>query len=1120
MFSGPSKGRLSNLLRESRDAQAEVSTKLSRQVLAALHELLRGLVLADTRGQGKVIELAQNEPQKLYEGLVTTLMRLVFILYAEDRSLLPVHHLVYQQHYSVGGLFIRLCSDEAAWPDTMDQRFGAWAQLLSLFRLIHGGGRHGDLTFVARGGTLFDPERFGFLEGRYQGQEEVLPLVPNSCVWKILKSLMVLDGERLSYRTLDVEQIGSVYEAIMGFSIELTTGKSIAIKSPKKNGAAVVVDLENLLELDGSKRTKVFREKTERKLSPKISKDLGSVTRVEDLIVVLKKVIDFNVTPDNVTPEIVPAQIPILQPTDERRRSGSHYTPRSLTAPIVSEALRPVLDRLGAKAKPEEILDIKVLDPATGSGAFLVEVCRQIAERLVKAWDEHRIQLENLSAGEDALLYARRLVVKRCLYGVDKNPMAIDLARLSLWLITLAPNRQFTFIDHALQHGDSLVGLNLSQIEGFHWDIGIKQGVQQTLEMPKTRVIVNEVINLRNQIRESGDQTTETEMSDILNKIDKYSRRVEQIAACLLSAFFSGNKPKERRRYRMQYVGLIYDKPYSELISDEHKGIEKFLTDNNLKKLDPQIIPFHWELKFPEIFNRENSGFDVIVGNPPFAGKDTLCMSHHKEYPEWLKQIHELSHGNADLAAHFFRRAFNLLRKKGTLGLIATNTIAQGDTRSTGLRWICNNGGHIYRAFSRCEWPGDAAVIVSVVHMAKGYYNGSKRLDGRVVENISAFLSHIGRNNNPAELNCNLNKSFQGHTIRGIGFTVDDSDNKNDPIPYSTMYDLIETNPHNRKVILPYIGGDEVSQSPTHNHRRHVVCFRDYPLRRDDLKFKWADANEAMRTVWMREGVVPIDYPFPVASDWPDLLEIVKNKVLSKRLNRSKKIKSGNDGVKRWWLFSGYRRRLVESIVGLERILLKSRIGRHFAFTFLPNGMMYADSLVVFPFASYAVFCALQSRPHEIWARFFGSSFKDDLRYTPEDVFENFPFPFDLINPPADDFLENSGKEYYNYRASVMVEKNEGLTTIYNRFHNKDENDSQIKRLRDLHTEMDKATLEAYGWTDIPLDCKFLMDYKIDNITKRRRQPYRYRWPNEVCDELLERLWSLNVKRAAEQLKT
>ena len=163
LFVGPSEAQLPALLAKSRDAQVEVSTKLSKQVLAALYELLRGFVAGATRGGGVVARLARTDPDQLYGGLITTLMRLIFVLYAEDRGLMPDHE-VYQRYYSLGGLFTKLREDQAAWPDTMDQRYGAWAQLVALFRLIHDGGSHRELRFVARKGSLFDPERFPFLE--------------------------------------------------------------------------------------------------------------------------------------------------------------------------------------------------------------------------------------------------------------------------------------------------------------------------------------------------------------------------------------------------------------------------------------------------------------------------------------------------------------------------------------------------------------------------------------------------------------------------------------------------------------------------------------------------------------------------------------------------------------------------------------------------------------------------------------------------------------------------------------------------------------------------------------------------------------------------------------------
>src|ERR1019366_3338993 len=200
----------------------------------------------------------------------------------------------------------------------------------------------------------------------------------------------------------------------------------------------------------------------------------------------------------------LPAGTPILQPTDERRRTGSHYTPRSLTEPIVRYALEPAFERLGPDATPEQILDLKVCDPAMGSGAFLVEACRALAARLVVAWSRYPEKKPVIPADEDEELHARRLVAQRCIYGVDKNPLATDLAKLSLWLATLARDHEFTFLDHALKSGDSLVGLTEAQIAAVHWDTS-KPGLPLFRQLVKQRVA--EAMKGRAEIQAAPDDT-------------------------------------------------------------------------------------------------------------------------------------------------------------------------------------------------------------------------------------------------------------------------------------------------------------------------------------------------------------------------------------------------------------------------------------------------------------------------------------------------------------------------------------------------------------------------------------------------------------------------------------
>ena len=1094
--------RLGALLAASRKFQNEVSERLAEQVLHALYELLRGFQAAHHASRGALLATAlADKPNDVYRGLLTVVLRLVFLLYAEERDMLPQDE-TYLRAYSLAGLYERLREDAAMHPDTMEQRYGAWAQFLALSRMVHDGARSGAMHLPERHGELFDPDRYRFLEGRKPdaGGARTLseriepPLVPDGTLFRVLEKLIVLDGERISYRALDVEHVGAVYETMMGFRLETASGRTAAIRAAKKYGAPAAVDLEALLEEAPVKRARWLQDRTDRKLTDRVRRAVQAVDAIESLHAALEPVIDKNATPD-----LVEAGAMVLQPSEERRRSGSHYTPRELTEPIVRAALEPVLRRLredgGGPAGAERILDLKVCDPAMGSGAFLVEACRQLGDALVESWHAHG-DVPDIPPDEDEVIYGRRLVAQRCLYGVDRNAAAVDLAKLSLWLATLAKDHPLTFLNHALRHGDSLVGLSRAQIEAFHWKGG---SPQIEMEEHQIREHLRRVGELRERIRNAGEDTPDWELRRTWDDARYEAGQVALLGDLALAAFFEGKTNKEREAHRVRFSAAVLSEAGS------YRGWLE-----GLARADPPLVPFHWEIEFPEVFERENPGFDVIVGNPPFAGKNTVRSANVPGYPQWLKEMHAESHGNADLVAHFFRRAFNLLRKRGAFGLIATNTIAQGDTRSTGLRWICEHGGDIYRANRRFKWPGQAAVVVSVVHVHRGHWGGARSLDDQQVPEITAFLFHRGGHQDPARLRANAGKSFQGSIVLGMGFTFDDTDKNGVASPLAEMRRLISENPKNREVIFPYIGGEEVNTSPTHAHHRYVINFRDYPLRRGDLEQSWEQADPQTRRELRRRPVVPLDYREPVAADWPGLLAIVEQKVWPERRAKSDRVAQDQ-----WWRFLRLRPELREAISGLARVLVISRIGQHAAFTFLPEEVVYAETTVVFPFADDAAFCALQSRPHEIWTRFFGSSLEERLRYTPSDCFETYPFPGAWQDNAS---LEPVGKRYHDFRAALMVKNNEGLTKTYNRFHDPYESAPEIAQLRDLHATMDRTVLDAYGWEDIPTNCEFLLDYPIDEAEwGSKKKPYRYRWPDEIRDEVLARLLELNAVRATEE---
>jgi hypothetical protein len=756
-----------------------------------------------------------------------------------------------------------------------------------------------------------------------------------------------------------------------------------------------------------------------------------------------------------------------------------------MTEPIVRETLRPILAGLGENATPEQILELKVCDLAMGSGAFLVESCRQLAEKLVDVWTKHN-SLPEIPLDEYPLLYARRLVAQRCLYGVDKNPFATNLAKLSLWLVTLAKEHPFTFLDHALKCGDSLVGLTRAEIGEFVKATDIYHA--PLLSLLKDRVEQAKIY--RDEIGKLADDR-DAEKRERFEMAEGELQSVRLMGNVAVAAFFTGEKDKERKEKRIEFSQQVNAWRSGIVDTKQVQGIAE-----SLQQLDKPIQPFNWEIEFPEVFDRKNPGFDAIIGNPPFAGKNTTINANALGYLDWLKVVHPEAHGNADLVAHFFRRGFTILRSSGCFGLIATNTIAQGDTRSTGLRFICENGGMIYNATKRFKWPGLAAVVVSVVHIQKVGRGATENLDlspislaathptldGKSVSKISAFLFHAGGNEDPKVLLANGNKSFQGSTVLGMGFTFDDS--KAEATPIAEMHRLIAENPKNQERIFPYIGGKEVNSSPTHTHHRFVINF--------------GEMSEA--EAW----------------EYPDLMRIVEEKVKPKRLldNRA-------SYRNYWWQYAEKRVDLIKAIANCDRVLVtNAQAATHSCFIFYNSKVVFANSLNVFPFDTYSAFTILQSRIHEVFARFLSSSMKDDLRYNPSDCFETFPFP---SNWETNAQLEEIGKTYYEFRAELMVRNNQGLTDTYNRLHEPDERHPDIIKLRQLHGEMDRIVLDAYGWKDIATDYTFLLDYEDEeeeegSSKSQNEKPWRYRWFEEIHDEVLARLLELNLQRAQEEI--
>lgn len=282
-----------------------------------------------------------------------------------------------------------------------------------------------------------------------------------------------------------------------------------------------------------------------------------------------------------------------------------------------------------------------------------------------------------------------------------------------------------------------------------------------------------------------------------------------------------------------------------------------------------------------------------------------------------------------------------------------------------------------------------------------------------------------------------------------------------------------------------------------------MIDFEDFPLRRDSSLPAWSNATARQRQAWRRNGIVPNDYAEPVAADWSDLLAIVDQRIKGKRASHS---------TAPWWLFERRRGGLYTRIAGLEWVLVNSQISAHHCFATLAVGPVFAHRLNVFAHNKLSVFACLESSSHCIWSRFFGYTLEDRFGYSPSDCFETFPFPPGFETDPA---LQAAGQAYHDHRARLMVERNEGMTKTYNRFHDPDQQDEGTRRLRELYAAVDHAVLAAYGWHDLAARAEpiFLDETNEDDHTYQDR----LFWPSDFRDEVLSRLLALNAQRHVEE---
>ena len=776
--------------------------------------------------------------------------------------------------------------------------------------------------------------------------------------------------------------------------------------------------------------------------------------------------------------ELVPAGL-------ERKSTGSYYTPRELVGELIKSALEPVLqERLKETKTPEEkeqaILSIKVLDPACGSGHFLLAAARRLAKELAKirTGDEEPAPSEYRKALRD--------VVRNCIYGVDKNPLAVELCKVALWIESHAEGKPLAFLDHKIKCGDSLVGvLDLSVLkdgipdEAYEPVAGDDKSVARQLWQSNRSAVkgqlaldfgseLQNLAQLIHQLTATPDDTTE----QVRQKGERYHQiqqdptwwRNQTLCHLWTAAFFAPLTEDNLSRIpkTADLHTLLRTKSGTSLRSD----IIGFAWE-----LAQRHRFFHWALEFPEVF--AEGGFDVILSNPPFMGGLKISGTLGDKYRNYLTKLYEPFKGTADLCAAFYRRSFILLKPNGMLGMVATNTISQGDTRESGLAVIVQNGGTITFARRFIKWPGVANVEVNLITIHKGKWHGDRILDGQPVDFISSRLDSDPEAE-PKRLKQNEGKAFQGDILRGVGFIVD---------RYKAEQ-LIAKDPHNADCLFPYLAGEDLNSHPEQKPSRYVICFHDWDLEQ--------------------------------AQQYPDLLSIVEERVKPEREKLTRP--SDRKDREHWWLFCAYRRELRRAIANLKRVLVRALTSEMHMMTFVPRGWIYSHAIGVFAFDDDYHFALLQSNVHEVWLRRQSSTLRTDVRYTPTDCFDTFPFPpaeykaknlERLLQQPCFARAAQIGAEYHEHRRKIMLARQIGLTQTYNLFHNPNCNDADIVRLRELHAEMDKSILACYDWNDLDLQ---------HNFYQNERGQTRFTVSPSARRELLRRLLELNLQIAYQEM--
>lgn len=819
--------------------------------------------------------------------------------------------------------------------------------------------------------------------------------------------------------------------------------------------------------------------------------------------------------------------------SSERGKSGSHYTPEELVQPLIKHSLEYLIEdrikpyqqkKATKESTVQSLLNLKIADVACGSGHILLSAARRLSLEIA------RVQTEEEQPNPVAIRKAMKDVVRNCIYGVDKNPLAVELCKIALWLEAYNPGEPLNFLDHHIKCGDAIVGLaHRNELENGIADEAFKTlpgddkdiaKIARDKNVKERKERAAKALQLKAEFEKSTEnsvqeamaeyktfsQLPETTPEEIERKAKAYQKFIDGKGFTFLKAMadtqvaqFFIPKTEANKDY------LMTDADYR-LILSGYKGWQDRKVAKATAVAHEQRF-FHWFIEFPEVFSE--GGFDCVLGNPPFLGNRKLKASYGSEFLEWLKQGFKPC-GIVDLVTYFFRRNYSITKKGGFISLISTNTIAEGEARESGLDVIINDDGEIVFAIKSTPWPGIAQVIVSLISIFKGKWQKIKYLSNKPVDVINSYLASSA-NESPQVILSNTDTCYQGSLLLGNGFIISNE-----------LAKKLIKEPNHDKVIKQYIDGDDLNNNYDSNPSRWVINFHNY-------EEKYCLEN------------------FPLA------YKILENSV--------KPIRIKNNPNDKWWIYWRSRTELYKKLEHLNRAIIIARVSKYQYFTMSSVDLVFHEKVCVIANSNFSLYTILNGVFHYEWCRTYGTTIGDSgLNYSPEKCYESFPLP--LISRQQELQLEAIGEAYHEHRRQLMLGMQLGLTKTYNLFHSNaitaqavNEKDKQVAalqkhlektpdtisfneaiqgilKLRELHVQMDEAVLEAYGWGvnseqqmangqplttyHSPLTLKHDF-YEVDYLPENDR--IRYTIHPDTRKEVLKRLLDLNHKIHEEEVK-